>query len=122
MQQTLVKEGGAEAGTAAVILGEMGAKEAVEPLMKTLEDPTCVVRREVISSLGKLKDPKSAAIVGKDLYNDSADVRAAAAEALATLGAGDHADALDALKGDYYRKVREAASDTQTRLSGKATH
>ncbi|MBS1149331.1 MAG: lyase HEAT-like repeat protein [Myxococcaceae bacterium] len=116
----LVKEGGAEAGTAALLLGDMGATDAVDALLKTLEDPTCVVRREVIASLGKLKDPRAAAMVGKDLYNDSADVRAAAAEALATLGAGDHADALDALKGDYYRRVREAASATQARLTAKA--
>ncbi len=113
----LVKEGGAEAGTAALLLGEMAAVEAVDPLLKTLEDPTCVVRREVIAALGRLKDPRAAAMVGKDLYNDSADVRAASAEALASLGAGDHGDALDALKGDYYRKVREAASATQARLS-----
>ncbi len=116
----LVKEGGAEAGTAALLLGEMGATDAVDPLMKTLEDPTCVVRREIIASLGKLNDPRAVAMVGKDLYNDSADVRAAAAEALATLGAGDHADALDALKGDYYRRVREAASATQAKLTAGA--
>ena len=29
-------------------------------------------------------------------------------------------DALDALKGDYYRKVRDAASATQAKLSGSA--
>lgn len=116
----LVKEGGAEAGTAALLLGDMGATDAVEALLKTLDDPTCVVRREVIASLGKLNDPRAATAVGKDLYNDSADVRAAAAEALATLGAGDHADALDALKGDYYRKVREAASATQAKLTRAA--
>lgn len=112
----LVKEGGAEAGTAALLLGDMGATDAVEPLLKTLDDPTCVVRREIITSLGKLKDRRAAAAVGKDLYNDSADVRAAAAEALAALGAGDHADALDALKGDYYRKVRESAASAQAKL------
>ena len=117
---SLVKEGGAEAGTAAQLLGEMGATDAIDALLKTLEDPTCVVRREVLTSLGKLKDRKAAPMVGKDLYSDSADVRAAAAEALATLGAGEHADALDALKGDYYRKVREAASATQSLLSREA--
>ncbi len=116
----LVKEGGAEAGTAALLLGDMGATDAIDALLKTLEDPTCVVRREVIASLGKLKDHKAAPMVGKDLYSDSSDVRAAAAEALATLGAGEHADALDALKGDYYRKVREAASATQSLLSNGA--
>ena len=118
----LVKEGGAEAGTAALLLGDMGATEAVDSLLKTLEDPTCVVRREVIASLGKLNDPRAVMIVGKDLYNDSADVRTAAVEALATLGAGDHADAIDALKGDYYRKVREAAAATQAKLTTGKPH
>lgn len=114
----LVKEGGAEAGTAALMLGELGYAPAVDPLLDYLGEPTSIARREVLVALGKLGVAKAADAVGKELYSDSADVRAAAAEALSALGAGSHADALDALKGDYYRRVREAATATQTKLAG----
>lgn len=106
---TLVKDGDAEAGTAALMLGRIKAPEAVDPLLKALGDPTTVARRDILLALGMLKDPKALDTVAKDLYSDRADVRAAAAEALQSLGRGAHADALLALKVDYYRKVREAA-------------
>lgn len=105
----LLREGGADAAHAAHLLGELRAKAAVDTLINYLENTTGVARKEVLLALGKIGDPKAAAVVGKDLYHDSPDVRAAAAEALATLGAGPHQDALDALKGDYFRRVREAA-------------
>ncbi|MBL8954119.1 MAG: HEAT repeat domain-containing protein [Myxococcaceae bacterium] len=105
----LVKEGDAEAGTAALMLGRIKAPEAVEPLLKALADPTTVARREVLIALGKLGDVKARDAVGRDLYSERPDVRAAAAEALEALGPGTYSDALLALKVDYYRKVREAA-------------
>jgi HEAT repeat protein len=105
----LVKEGDAEAGTAALMLGRIKAPDAVEPLLKALADPTFVARREVLLALGMLGDPKALEAVGKDLYSDRPEVRAAAAEALQALGRSTYGDALLALKVDYYRKVREAA-------------
>jgi HEAT repeat protein len=105
----LVKEGDAEAGTAALMLGRIKAPEAVDPLLKALADPTNVARREILLALGALKDPKALETVGKDLYSERPDVRAAAAEALQSLGRGSSSDALLGLKVDYYRKVREAA-------------
>jgi HEAT repeat protein len=105
----LVSEGDAEAGTAAQMLGRIGAHEAVDPLLKALADPTSVARPEILLALGQLKDARAADAVGKDLYGESPDVRAAAAEALQSLGAGRSQDALLALKVDYYVRVREAA-------------
>ncbi len=105
----LVNEGDAEAGTAALMLGRIGSKAAVEPLLKALSDPTTVARREILLALGQLKDPRALDAVGKDLYGESPDVRAAAAEALQSLGTGRYQDALLALKVDYYLHVREAA-------------
>lgn len=115
----LVKEGGAEAGPAALLVGRIGANEALEPLLKELDDPSAVARREILLGVGMLKDARAIDTVAKDLYSESADVRAAAAEALATLGPGRHADALLALKVDYYRKVRESA---QTALAKHGEH
>ncbi|MHB8878749.1 MAG: HEAT repeat domain-containing protein [Myxococcaceae bacterium] len=112
----LVKEGGAEAAAAAYIMGEVRAREAVDGLVKYLDDPTGVARREVLLALGKIGDSRAAETVGRDLYHDSADVRAAAAEALASVGSAAQLEALDALKGDYYRKVRDSAEQALSRI------
>jgi len=112
----LIKEGGAEAALAAAVLGEMQATDAVPALQQLLEEPTAVARREVLLVLGRLKDPRSADVVSRDLYSDRPEVRAAAAEALGQLGATQHLEAIDALKGDYYRRVRDAASSAVGRL------
>ncbi|MFL5320223.1 MAG: HEAT repeat domain-containing protein [Myxococcaceae bacterium] len=117
----ILKEGGAEAAIAARLLGELKSKEAVDPLMKNLQDPTSVARREVLIALGKIGDSKAAELISKDLYDDSPDVRAAAAEALGNMGAGQMSEPLDALKGDYYRRVRELAEGALSRLSNAST-
>ncbi|HEX8824995.1 MAG TPA: HEAT repeat domain-containing protein [Archangium sp.] len=105
----VVTEGGPEAVLAATMLGRMKAKEAVPTLIKALEDPTSVGRREMLTALGELGDSSAAEVVARDLYHDLPEIRAAAAAALARMGTGAQGDALDALKGDYYRRVREAA-------------
>jgi HEAT repeat protein len=113
----LVKEGGADAGQAALLLADMRATDAVPTLIAALNDPTSVARRDVLLALGRLRDARAADAVTRDLYSDSAEVRAAAAEALALLGAQQHLEAIDALKGDYYLRVREVASAAVNRLS-----
>ncbi len=115
----VVKEGGADAAVAASLLGDIRSPDVAAPLMALLDDQTMVGRRDVLTALGHLKDPKSAGVVGRDLYSDRADVRAAAAEALATIGAGTNAEALDALKGDYSLNVRETAQATIAHLGEK---
>lgn len=114
-------EGGAEVGIAAGLLGKMKATEAVEPLLKVLADPSAVARREVLTALGNLNDAKAVPALTSHLYHDSADVRVAAAQALGSFPKAAPLDALDALKGDYYRKVRETASETMQRLAPEPT-
>lgn len=106
----LVKEGGAEAGAAAMLLAEMNAQAATPVLRALLDDPEAVARRDVLLALGKLGDQSAAESIARDLYSDSADVRAAAARALALLKSPGQTEAIDALKGDYDRRVRESAS------------
>ncbi len=108
--QAVVLEGGAEAALAANILGRIQARDAVGTLTKALEDPANVARREVLLALGELGDPTAAEVVARDLYHDLPDVRAAAATALTRIGTSAQSEALDALKSDYYRRVRDAAS------------
>lgn len=105
----LVTEGGAEAGIAASLLGDIKATGATDALLKYLEDPNAVARRDVLLALGRIGDRKAADVIARDLYHDSPEVRAAAAEALASVGTVAQFESLDALKGDYYRRVRESA-------------
>lgn len=112
----VVKEGGPDAAYAARLLGSLKASSAVEPLIKYLDDPTGVARRDVLWALGEIGEAKAADVVAKDLYHDSPDVRAAAAQAMAKLATDRNHEPLDALKGDYYRTVRESAEAALSRL------
>ncbi|WP_257446006.1 HEAT repeat domain-containing protein [Archangium lipolyticum] len=105
----VVSEGGPESVLAISLLGRMKAKEAVPTLVKALEDSSSLGRRELLNALAEIGDSSAAEVVARDLYHDLPEIRAAAAGALARIGAGSQADALDALKSDYYRRVREAA-------------
>ncbi|NRD66004.1 HEAT repeat domain-containing protein [Corallococcus exiguus] len=113
--QGVVKEGGAEAALAAQLLGRMGAKDAVPTLLKALDDSNSVARRDVLLALGVMGDAKSAEVVGRDLYHDLPEIRAAAATALRKMNTGAQAEPLDALKGDYFREVRVAAGASMTK-------
>ena len=116
----LVKKGGPEVGMAARLLGSLKARQAVEALLQYLDDPTAVARRDVLLALGKIGDSRAAEVVARDLHHDSPDVRSAAAEALATIGGAAQLEALDALKGDYYRHVRESAEAALARIGAPA--
>nr|WP_309242965.1 HEAT repeat domain-containing protein [Hyalangium versicolor] len=82
----------------------------MDTLLKALEDPASVARREVLLALGEIGDTKAAEAVARDLYHDLPEVRVAAVTALKKIGTNAQAEALDALKSDYYRRVREAVS------------
>jgi HEAT repeat protein len=118
--QTVVREGGAEAVLAANILGRLKAKDAVDTLIKVLDDPASVARREVLLALGEISDTKAAEVVARDLYHDLPEVRAAAAIALQKISTSAQTEAIDALKSDYYRRVREAASAALTKSGSVA--
>lgn len=115
--QALVKEGGSEAGFAALLLADMGARASAPALAQLLDDPELVARREVLTALGRLGDASVSEAVARDLYSDSALVRAAAAVALMQMKSTTQLEAIDALKGDYDRRVREAATAAHEALS-----
>ncbi len=105
----VLEDGGAESALAAQLLGRLSAKGAAPALMRVLEDPNAVARRDALWALGRTGDVAAAELLARELNHDSPDIRAAAAEALATLGVNPRPDALDAIKGDYYRRVRQSA-------------
>ena len=104
-----LSSGAAESALAAQLLGKSGAKTAVPALIKYLEDPVTPGRRQALVSLGQIGDPRAAEAIAPDLYHDSPEIRAAAAEALGRTGAASEMAMLEALRGDYYAKVRRAA-------------
>ncbi|WP_164018102.1 HEAT repeat domain-containing protein [Pyxidicoccus trucidator] len=113
--QTVVREGGPEAAFAAALLGRMQAKDAVPTLIKALDEPNSVARRDVLLALGAIGDTQAAEVVARDLFHDLPEIRAAAASALKKIGTPAQAESLDALKGDYFRTVRESAGAALTR-------
>lgn len=116
--QDVVRGGGTEAALAANLLGGIKATDAVPTLMKALDDPTTVARRDILLALGKIGDSTAAEVVARDLYHDVPGIREAAATALARIGTPAQAEALDALKSDYYRRVREASSAALAKNGG----
>jgi len=73
---------------AVVALGEIGATEAVQPLITTLQtDPDGVVRRRAASALGGIGDPRAIEPLLSALQNIRAGVTGYAALALDALGA-----------------------------------
>jgi HEAT repeat protein len=108
-----------EAALVATLLARSGVRAATESLAKELEDPTLGPRREFLRALGELGDSSHAPLIARDLFHDSPDVRAAAAEALSRVGTPDQAEQLNALKGDYHRRVREAAAAALAHVQGK---
>jgi len=116
----LLKDGGAEGAVLAGLLGDMRAKSATDGLLRYLNDPNAVGRRDVLLALGQIGDKKAAEVIARDLNNESPDVRAAAAAALVEVGSVAQLEALDALKGDYYRRVRTAAEQALARIGSPA--
>lgn len=116
----VLREGGPDATYAARLLGRLRVETTLEPLMKYLEDPTGVARRDALWALGELGDPRAADLVARDLYADGPEVRAAAAQAMGRLASDRHHEPLDALKGDYFRAVREQADAALQKLGPAA--
>lgn len=117
----LLAETPAEAALAATLLGGLRTPESVEALTVALEDPTRGPRRELVQALGQVGGEADAALLARELFHDSPEVRAAAAEAVARVGGRAHLAELKALEEDYYRRVREAAVAASKTLAGRTT-
>ncbi|MCI0569327.1 MAG: HEAT repeat domain-containing protein [Myxococcaceae bacterium] len=117
--EPLVGLDGLEAAMAAQLLGQMGASDSAEVLLRALESPTTGARSELLRALGLLGDEDAAEVIANDLCHDLPDVRAAAAEALGRVGTSEQLESLTALKGDYYRRVREASEAALAQIQAR---
>jgi len=70
---------------AAIALGKVRALDAVEALLKRIEDPRWEVRMEVVIALNHLKDERAREIFIKALEDERAEVRRTAAIALGNI-------------------------------------
>jgi HEAT repeat protein len=112
----LLSEGGAEVAFAASMLGQLRAEPARTPLVRYLADAAAPSRVSVIWALGELGGAEAEAAVVKELYSDNPDVRTAAATALGRMKSTAGSAMLNALKGDYYLDVRNAAEAALAQL------
>lgn len=116
----LISRGGAEATLSTSILGNLGDPEVAPALIARLEARGNDGRKETLLALAQVGDQKAADVVARDLYHDSADIRAAAAQTLAKIGGPAQLESLLALKGDYYRRVRAAAQLAISKIGGSS--
>jgi len=97
---------------AAVILGEVKDKKAVDPLIQALKDEDSGVRKSAAEALGKIGDARAVDPLIQALKDESGSVRKSAAEALGKIGDARAVDPLiQALKdeSEYVRMVAAKA-------------
>jgi HEAT repeat protein len=111
-----LSSGSAEGAIAAGLLGRCGAKSAVPALIKYLGDRTAAGRRQALLALSEIGDRRASEALARDLYHDSPEIRAAAADGLAEIGGSPELEMLEGLQNDYYAKVRRAAKAAVERL------
>ena len=111
---SIVKGGGPDAPLAAAVLGKMKAHGAVAPLLALLEQPAPAGLEEILGAVGAQGERSAARAVARSLFHDSPEVRVASIRALAAIGTPEQAEALEALRGDYYRSVRSEAERALT--------
>ncbi len=106
---------------AARILGELGNKRAVEPLINRLSDSNSNIRSNAAQALKKLNAAKKQMVVGyvEALDSPDLDVRRDAAEALGRLGNKRAVEPLIKALGDPNFCVREHAAEALGRLGDK---
>jgi HEAT repeat protein len=88
----------------------------VGPLKKHLDQPGAEARRDALWALGQIGDASAAETVARDIYSELPDVRSAASDAAGRLGATNAKELVDALRVDYYRRVRESAGRASRKL------
>jgi len=86
---------------AALALGRLGLKEAVEPLISSLGDPQVEVRQMSAFALGLIGDIQATSALVEALEDFEPIVQGRAAEALGRIGAGDAGPAIGRLVSSY---------------------
>jgi HEAT repeat protein len=107
--EALLRRGGPEAAAAAHLLGQLRATSSVPLLLAALQDPSSPAHRDALWALGQIGSREATSAVGKELFHESPEVRAAAAQALSRIENQEQRSVLTALTHDYFLAVREQA-------------
>ena len=113
--------GGGCGPAAAQALGHLGSPAGAAPLAEALTSPTASGRLEMVEALAQLGGTTGAAALSRELTSDRPQVRAAAARGLASLRYEPASNLLEALRSDYYGRVRRAAVDALAKLPAGAS-
>ena len=101
---------------AAEALGRIASPAAATPLAEALMRPEAIGRLEMVEALGQIGGSAGAVALSRELTSDRPQVRAAAARALALLRYEPASPRLEALRSDYYGRVRRAAVEALAKL------
>jgi len=96
--------------SAVTALGEIGDPQAVQSLIKTLEDENWAVRQSAAIALGKIGDPQAVQSLIKALSDRNSRVRVSAAQSLVKIGQPAVQPLIKAL-GDENWAVRQSAAN-----------
>jgi len=102
----------------AEVLGEIGDKRAVEPLIQALKDVKADVRKSAAEALGKLRDRRATEPLIQALKDVKRDVRGSATEALAKIGEPAVEPLISALR-DKDTNVQKGSAETLGEIGDK---
>ncbi len=117
---TLADENPAILSTAAYVLGEIGDKAAVDPLIHSLKDENSGVRSAAVRALGKIGGKAAVDPLIHSLKDENSGVRTTAAWALGKIGDKAAVDPLIHSLKDEDSDVRWAAAEALGKIGDKA--
>ncbi len=120
---------GPSAPAAAAAISRIGSPAGARPLLDLVAGASATARVEAIDALAQLAAPEAGPavavpeagpVITAQLTSDRAEVRAAAARALGRLRYEGASERLEALRSDYYGRVRRAAVEALAKLPSGA--
>jgi HEAT repeat protein len=112
---------GPAAPAAAAALARLATPAAAPPLVGVLERGDGPARAEAIDALAQLGAREAGPAIAAQLTHDRPEVRAAAARALGLLRYEGASSRLEALRSDYYGRVRRVAVEALAKLPAGAS-
>ena len=112
---------GPSTGPAAMAMARLGASASAKPLSELVARPGAPALPEAIEALARVAGPEAGPVIAAHLTSDRADVREAAVRALGRLRYEPSAARLEAMRSDYYGRIRRAAVEAIAKLPSRRT-
>jgi HEAT repeat protein len=104
-------KGTQEAGVAARCLGRARHTEATGGLLLLLNSTVLAQKKAALEALREMGAEVMVAEVEKQLLHETPEIRQAAAGVLRHLRGGEEGEAMEALREDYYKRVRHGVGN-----------